>query len=290
MDDALTRAIEGRFALEIHAAKQIEQGDEALVWRADTDRGPIVAHVGPAWRSSEELVWVHRVVQHAAARVPQSIAPRRAGDGSTFFRHEGRPVTLFAFVEGEPLDPTLPAPRAHSARVLASLHAAMAGWAGGPRPAGVPGGPGRRGRGEDRPELVDRELDRWWAATSPSLRAGVLHGDYYRRNLLCRRGKVVAVIDWHEAHVGPIASEVAWAAWEMAHDDELRFLPERAASFLGAYGPGAPSLALAVPLIRVWLRENIRYALRLASYEQPIEEGYLATQLRAFVDLGLHTP
>jgi hypothetical protein len=68
MDDALTRAIERRFACEILGARRVQEGDEALVWRADTDRGPVIVHVGPAWRSSEELIWVHQVMRHKPSR------------------------------------------------------------------------------------------------------------------------------------------------------------------------------------------------------------------------------
>lgn len=75
MDDALTDAIGRRFARAIHGASRIEPGDEAVVWRAETDQGPVIVHVGPAWRSSDELAWTHRVVRYAAGRAPQAIAP-----------------------------------------------------------------------------------------------------------------------------------------------------------------------------------------------------------------------
>lgn len=75
----------------------------------------------------------------------------------------------------------------------------------------------------------------------------------------------------------------------MAHDEQLRFMADRARTFMHAYGPGAPSLQLALPLMRVSLSENIRHALTLAAHGQPIEDRYLAMQLRAFNDLRLQT-
>jgi len=193
MDDALTDAIQRRFDLALHDVSRIEQGDEALVWRVETDQGRRIVHIGPAWRSSEELAWTHRVIRHAAAGAPQAIPPIPAPDGATFVRH------------------------------------------------------------------------------------------YYPRNLLCRKGCLVAVIDWHEAETAPIAGEVAWAA---GHDEQLRLLPDRAARFLQAYGVGAPSFPVAVSLMRVWLRENVRYGLALARPGQPADEHHLGLQLRAFVELG----
>lgn len=285
VDEALIDAVGTRFGCEIRRATPIERGDEASVWRAETGRGPMIVHVGAGWRSTEELAWTHRVIRYAAAHVPQALAPLAGTNGSTFFLHDGRPVTLFEFVDGYPLDPGDRALVDHSARLLSCIHSALADWSDGPRPPCRPGGPGSADPADDPRELVDHELDRWWAAMSGSLAAGVLHGDYYPRNLLCRSRRVVAVIDWHEARIGPIAGEVAWAAWEIAHDHELRLLPDRAARFLLAYGPGAPSPALAVSLMRVWLRENIRHALMLDRHGQPVDDHYLDLQLHAFVEL-----
>lgn len=286
MDDALTGAVRRRFGREIHGASRIKQGDEASVWRVETDQAPMIVHVSPAWRSAEELAWTHRVIRHAAARVPQAIAPLAGPGGATFFLHDGHPVTLFEFIDGDPLDPSEGALIDDSARVLTRIHSTLAEWPGGPRPSCRPGGPGSWDPEDDPRELVDRELDRWWAAASGSLPSGVVHGDYYPRNLLCRQGRVVAVIDWHQAGIAPIAGEVAWTAWEVAHDDELRLQSDRAAPFLHAYGPGAASLPVAVSVMRIWLRENIRHGLTLARSGQPVNDHYLALQLRAFSDLS----
>ncbi len=286
MHDALTDAIQWRFGLTLHDASRIEQGDEATVWRVETDQGPRIVHMGPAWRSSEELDWTHRVIRHAAAGAPQAIPPLPAPDGATFFGHDGRPVTLFEFIDGDPLDPGDGALIDDSARVLACIHSTLAEWSGGPRPPTGPDAPGVWGPADDPCELVDRELDRWWAAASGALRTGLVHGDYYPRNLLCREGRLVGVVDWHEAQAAPIAGEVAWAAWEAGHDEQLRLLSDRAARFLQAYGVGAPSFPVAVSLMRVWLRENVRYGLALAQPGQPADEHHLALQLRAFVELG----
>ncbi len=63
-------------------------------------------------------------------------------------------------------------------------------------------------------ELADPELDAWWAARAPGLVRGVCHGDYYRHNLLVDHDEIRGIIDWHEARLGPLIGEVAFAAWE----------------------------------------------------------------------------
>lgn len=283
--EALIDEVHRRFGRTIAGVSPIEEGDEAVVWRVESEQGALIVHQGPAWRSTDELAWTHRVIGRVAARVPEAIVPLTANDGATFFRHDERPVTLFAFIDGDPLQPSDPALVDHSARVLARIHCSLTDWPDGPRPPSRPGGPQDSDPREDPLELIDHDLDQWWAATSKSLPCGIVHGDYYPRNLLCRRHRVVGVIDWHEARIAPIAGEIAWAAWEIAHDDELRLLPDRAARFLDAYGPDSPSPELVIGLMRVWLRENIRYGLMLAQHDQPVDDRYLELQLRAFADL-----
>lgn len=59
-------------------------------------------------------------------------------------------------------------------------------------------------------ELVDTELDRWHAAIATSgLPRGLIHGDFYRRNLLWAHERVVAMVDRHEAHHDLIACRLA---------------------------------------------------------------------------------
>jgi Ser/Thr protein kinase RdoA (MazF antagonist) len=87
---------------------------------------------------------------------------------------------------------------------------------------------------------------------------GVVHGDYYRRNLLCRDRRIVGVIDWHEADVRPLIAEVAFAAWEMAHDDDLRFLPDRARFFVNAYANEGPIKSWEYESLMPWMQAGLQ--------------------------------
>lgn len=83
--------------------------------------------------------------------------------------------------------------------------------------------------------LADQELDAWWSASLPDVRHGVCHGDYHRRHILVADREIRGVIDWNEAHVGPMVREVAFAAWEFGHDEAMRLVPERFRLFVSAY-------------------------------------------------------
>ena len=92
-----------------------------------------------------------------------------------------------------------------------------------------------------------------------------VHGDFYRRNLLCRDGRIVGLIDWDEARPDVQLREVAWAVWEFGQvgGDRLDF--GRAAEFLAAYAEAGGDLPTdadqaVIPLIRWHLREEIRRA------------------------------
>jgi Ser/Thr protein kinase RdoA (MazF antagonist) len=118
---------------------------------------------------------------------------------------------------------------------------------------------------------------------------GVVHGDYYRRNILCRDRRIVGIIDWHEVRRAPLMSELAFAGFEMAHDDDLSFLPERARVFLDAYRGAGPipsaEYGSLMSFMRLGLRDNARYAMDAARRGGLSDPEYIAMQARAFAAL-----
>jgi Ser/Thr protein kinase RdoA (MazF antagonist) len=136
-------------------------------------------------------------------------------------------------------------------------------------------------------QLAEPEFDAWWSRCLPDVRHGVCHGDYYRRNILVAGRRVRGVIDWNEAHVGPLVREVAFAAWEFGHDEEMRLVPERFQLFVDAYRSEATQLpeweyTLVDGAARIGLRDNIRYALRRGV---AVEDHYQRRQVRALREL-----
>jgi len=195
-------------------------------------------------------------------------------------------VALFPFVEGQILDRDDPVLRQQAARLLAAIHQALLSWPGGPRP---PSGAGEPMPPADPPHLFDPALDEWWAAHHSSLLVSTTHGDYYRRNLLCAGRRIVAVIDWHEATVGPLAFELAGATFELCRDDAHKLDYAKVDAFVDAYrSAGGPvpdrELEMLLPLMRCWIRDDARSSL---AYEPNLEANhYAANQIRAFRELA----
>jgi len=258
---------------------RLEGGEEAMVFRLESDAGPLVLHVSPPWRSRAELEWAHAVSALARASVSQAASPL-TGSGGTILEWEGRWAAVSPFVEGEMLDREDAGLRLGAVELLADIHNALAGATLGPRP---PSGPGHPSAPPGAAELEDAELDRWWREHTGGLLQGVVHGDYYRRNLLCRAGRIVAVIDWTDALIQPLALELAGATFEFCRDDDHVLDYDRARAFVAAYcrrgGPvPARELGMIVPLARWWVRRDAQAALAAG----PSVDDYARNQVRAF--------
>jgi Ser/Thr protein kinase RdoA (MazF antagonist) len=196
--------------------------------------------------------------------VPEAIGPIAARDGSTFFLFEDDAVWLVPAVEGEPADRASDAHRLAAAALLGRLHAATTSLDPGERP-GIDGL--RQLRALDGASLPDAWRRRVKALHDEALRTldeledrdhvrGVVHGDFFRGNVLMRGDEVVGLIDWEEAHVAPLVSELANGVWEFGKSKVTHDLDRPAATrFVDAYreagGPVSPDEDdLLVPLIR----------------------------------------
>ncbi|MGV9778059.1 phosphotransferase enzyme family protein [Streptosporangium sp. NPDC003464] len=231
LTDAVRRAVAEVWGVR-GEGERLHGGEESSAYRL----GDHVVRIGPRSWGTAEAEWCHAIGLHAAARLPEAVAPVSTPEGTTVTRVEGRPVSLWPYVEGTWPDPALPGQRAQGARLLARLHEALATARPGPRPVpayqefglyGVPGVPAAAGTPSpegaqhpaDLPELADPGLDRWLAdfhRTRP--RRHPLHGDYHTGNTLARDGVIRAVLDWDEAFVGAPEVELAAAAIEWGDD------------------------------------------------------------------------
>jgi thiamine kinase-like enzyme len=104
---------------------------------------------------------------------------------------------------------------------------------------------------------------RSWVASSPSLVAVPIHGDFGVENLLVRNGRVAAVFDWEYARVDWAALEVGAAAMRFSPDDPMSF----AHRYSKAGGPG--EVAAANYGIRMWLLANCLYSLTCSVEGKP---------------------
>ena len=222
------------------------------------------------------MAWFAGLADHAAAVVPEVVAPLRAASGDFVVRLAGRPVSAWPFVAGQ-----WPAKGDHSLRdqaaeLLARLHKALAD---APQPADPPT-PMNQGPGED---LRDTELDAWLQSRA-SLAAQPLHGDFYRGNALAVDGRITALLDWDDAYVGPVEKDVCEAAWEWGAGLSTGSLTG-ALAFLAAYtssGGIAVSHYALCQYARARMRAEILYARTRWQELDADDHAYHRAQIAAF--------
>lgn len=288
---ALVEMLRTAYELDVQSATPLVGGYDVYAesWRIATDRGSLVVR---ADRGVSPLTagWLSDVMQRAAdAGVPCCLPMRAAGGGAA--RSTGDvTVTVRAFVAGRSLDRGDPAALHAAGATLGLMHGALAGSCTA-RPAPSPWASCFWPGDHDPPPLRDTHLDAWHEAFTHGggdarFARGTVHGDFWAGNLIWEAGRVAAVIDWSEARVDVLASELAWATWEFGHDEASRALDiDRARTFLAGFravrGPWEPGLEdVFVPLMRVELRRNARYSLA-----DPGDAEYGTALQRAFVTL-----
>lgn len=268
---------------ELSPGEWLVGGDEALVLRADGDGVVFVLHASPARLSRAELAWSHAVAKHAGRTVPE-VVTAIGRDGETLSAWRDHHLAVYPFVEGSHVNRDDPAHRLGAARLLAKLHRGLLDWAGGPRPqaahplSGVPTPPG----------LSDEGLDDWWRTVGDGALTTVTHGDYYRRNLICRGQTIVGVIDWHDATIAPLALELAGATFEFCRDAEHELDIGKAQDFANAYREGggpvqAWEMASLPRFMRLWLRRDVALNLAVGA---AADDPYIQRQIEAFQRLA----
>ena len=118
------------------------------------------------------------------------------------------------------------------------------------------------------------------------------HGDYYRGNVRCVDGRIVALFDWDDACYWTLENELAWSLWELTQADDAATLDvDRARRFLDVYAAaGGPvsfgSLDFIVPFIRDDLRTEIREAAAMAEAGLAVDHAYVNRARSAFAALA----
>jgi Ser/Thr protein kinase RdoA (MazF antagonist) len=203
----------------------ITGGFRNQLWRS----GDVVVRLELA--RPESVDWEHRLVRFFSSRVEEVIAPLETLGGSSFVEVEEQVLSVWPFVDASPARRRHEPHAVAAAELLARLHCASALWKGGQRP-------GARVIGSGTVEAP-------------------IHGDFYRLNLLMRRGRIVALVDWEDAHVDALEYELGSAVWEFcvskrAHDFDRRL----ARTMLEAYGSDLRPADL-VPLVITRLRYEL---------------------------------
>ncbi|MEU5875519.1 phosphotransferase [Glycomyces sp. NPDC047369] len=280
-DGSLRTLLADEFGLQVTFADPVRGlGDECDIWRT-REHGGLAIRVSPAFRT--DLEWVHDLVGRFAAAVPESVSPLRTRDGRTTADWHGRPVSVWPWIDGAHLDRDDPAARTWAADLLARLHLAAEALPDLPRP----NPPLRCTDCPHWPDLRDPALDAALAAWRRTRRRPVpLHGDFYRRNLICADGAIRGLIDWDELRIDHPERELAWTVWELCkHPDGDTLRPAAATAFLKTYEATTGRLVdwpFIIPLIREGLRTEI---CRHRTTGIDPEGAYAAAQVRAFHNL-----
>lgn len=262
----------------------LEGGYEALVLKAEGSQGAIVLHASSSGRSRAELSWCHAVARHAHKTVSQVVVPVER-DGDTLTEWRDGLLAVYPFVDGSGLDHNDPNLRRDAAQLLAKIHRGLLNWSGGLRRAAT----WETALSKLPVSLRDDDLDAWWnAAKAEGVLTSVIHGDYYRGNILCAHRKITGVIDWHDADTAPLALELAGAVFELCHDGDLLPKSTLAMDFIDAYrASGGPvpehEIASLIRYMRQWIRRNVVNSLSLGSDEF---DPYLQEQISAFRHLA----
>jgi aminoglycoside phosphotransferase (APT) family kinase protein len=200
---------------EIHGLQRLSGGASRETWRFEADGRPLILQRQRAGDQRDMLVEaaVVRAAARAGVPVPELIDARRRDDGTAFM--------VLAAVDGETIarkvlrDDEFSTARTRLvgdlAGALARLHAVD--------PAGLPELP-HTDQIEYYTELLDQlgqphpvlELVRNWLVDRrpPSLRVGLVHGDFRLGNMIVGPDGLRAVIDWELAHLGDPMEDLGW--------------------------------------------------------------------------------
>jgi aminoglycoside phosphotransferase (APT) family kinase protein len=142
------------------------------------------------------------------------------------------------------------------------------------------------------PGFDDADLDAWLADFDAAhAHHQPLHGDFYAGNMLVADQRIVAVLDWDEARLGPSQREVAWAAWEWGNGLDALDLRGPFAFIADYEQADGPGVGVDEEALRQLVRQRLRWE---AQYREAIkrvrgphrdDDAYAEQQKQAFSKL-----
>ena len=280
--------IDQRYGVSGEATRVAAGISGSVLWKVSSPQ-PMLVRVSGHF-DLQHMAHVCDGVRRIAPAMEEVVAPLVAGDGEMAFLWDNRPVTVWPFIPGVVLDRSDPEQVRQAARLLAELHQLRPGLEAADEDA-IPGADNAVSAAELFPDHeLDEWLSRWHGRVASADRLGWRHGDFFERNIMCRDGAVVGLVDWDDISFGPTDVELAWATWEFgksARGDRL--VPQSAALFLDEYrqagGPMTP-LGDLIPLIRERLRRDIAFFRGIAaSHGFAIDVGDEDSKIQAFRSL-----
>jgi len=216
---------------------------------------PLAVDPDGDWFGGPALVMTHLAGQVVLRAAP---GPWIAQSAETLVRIHGTPLPT-------PLEPALAVP-----------HAGIA-WTPLP-PERFP----RTPRVRRLLAAVDRLQDDHRAGPGPQV---FLHHDFRQHNVLWQRERLTGVVDWHDARVGPAASDVAYATVDLVRTNGTR----AADRFVAAYEAAGGAVDDLPRWQALWLASQLPWmhrwtTVRLEPGGRTLTRALVTRRLRAFAD------
>ncbi|HEU5228088.1 MAG TPA: hypothetical protein VFU49_09785, partial [Ktedonobacteraceae bacterium] len=87
LPDDLRLMIAQRYGLVPGQSSRLFGGDECVIWKVASCRGPFVVRIIPAFRSPERLTWIHQLTRTLQATLPEVVSPLSMPNGNTLFHY-----------------------------------------------------------------------------------------------------------------------------------------------------------------------------------------------------------
>lgn len=282
--DEVAKAAHDRFGRTATAVHFLASGMLNQSWHVETGDGSCVLRISRPERTREQVAYEHQLLRRLKDQVREMVAPVLGRDGETVQFWAGHILSLFPFVHGaggELVESDVRWPQ--SAHILARLHrASLDHVLLGQRPGFRSFDDEWRSIWHEVSPVLHRDLDgrdgfdelfsalasdvvrlERWLDDLPerdrTLVHATIHGDFNPRNVIFRDDNVVAVIDWDECRLDPIAWEVAQCAFEAPEIDPFAFW----SAYLEAGGPLLPrDVDLLPSLARIGALLQLQYTVK----------------------------
>lgn len=218
LDPEAAAEIVRAYGLELESCEPLAAGSVNSNFRLETAQGRFFLRIYEEQAEAGALRELELLRALARAGVPTTEPPLRL-DGASVSHHQGKPVALYPWVEGDIVctEQAVPARCEAVAAALARVH--LAGAALPPQPPSRFDADALRERlgliaRAAVPELcraakeIEEHLPAVQAARVPDLPRGLIHGDLFRDNVLWRGDEVAALIDFESASSGVFAFDL----------------------------------------------------------------------------------
>lgn len=290
IDNDIRQVLWQHWGIEIRSFSPLLGGEASSIWKVDTHDQTLVVRIAPEHVSLAQLGHALRVQGHVSSALDIVPTPLETTSGNLVVLSGSNPVSVQALCPGRIREHLTHENRIEAARTLADVHLALDSCNASetllaPHLEPTHSEPCTA-------ELQDDELDAWIVSLpSAGWHRGLIHGDYYERNILWERDRISGVIDWDELTLDWREQEVAWSMWEFCqNDDGAQLDVPTAHHFLNAYLSRNDRIAPSLPhhayrFIQRRLRAECLNALHDRAVGRPFDEVYFLNEVKAFSNI-----